>query len=133
MKTQLSRAIMVLCLCVSSTYAQIQTEVEVIGFSEDGAFVAYEIKGQNTVSNECFSLIQIVDVAGNEFYVDDIILESDECAEATDRRLLSEKNRRLAILPLSRKEIIQGNRGTIAYKADGEELKRGIEFTIVRL
>ena len=55
-----------------SAWGYTRTSLELLGFSEDGAYLAFQISGYEDGSGEGFSLIRIVDTAANEFVTEDI-------------------------------------------------------------
>lgn len=91
--------------------AFMNTQISLIGFSESGDHLAYEVYGFDTGTETGFSLVQIVDVVRNDFAVDDI-LEKDQKNLLT----LSKINLKKAAPLLKKYGIVHANKGELVFE-----------------
>jgi predicted secreted protein len=93
------------------------TRLTVIGFSEDGRYIAYEILGPYDQSGRAFSIIQIVDVVNNDFAAEDIVTRTDDKVFPPEEELQA-ANRIQAQPLLDQYGIVDGNLGLVAYRLE---------------
>jgi predicted secreted protein len=93
------------------------TRLNVIGFSEDGRYIAYEILGPYDESGRAFSIIQIVDVVHNDFATEDIVTRTNDKVFPPETELQA-ANRIQAQPLLDQYGIVDGNLGLLAYRLE---------------
>jgi predicted secreted protein len=93
------KGLRVLLICLFLTAAMLGwagrvTRLNVIGFSEDGRYIAYEILGPYDESGRAFSIIQIVDVVHNDFATEDIVTKTNDEVSPPETELQAHRQRR---------------------------------------
>ena len=111
-------------------FSEMNTESTIIGFSEDGSFLAFEIRGYDRERERAFSLIQIVDTIKNDFVKDDFLKEVSGEGYHEKLQLESAQNRREALLWLMRTQIIDGNRGSLVFRNEDGDYCHNAEITV---
>ncbi len=121
MKRIIVAAFITSCLFTAGLWAELNSNLKLIGFSKAGEYLAYEISGYDTVSARAFSLVQIVDVAKNDFVADDFLAEAENGRAELEDGTLSEAALRKAGAAIRQYGIIDGNQGALVY----EQLREG--------
>jgi predicted secreted protein len=126
MKKLLTTLFLLFGIGVLPAWASMDTELEVLGFSENGAYIAYQISGFGTGSGIGFSMIQIVDVFANDFAMDDFVVEAelvDQSMEELKAAVFAQARTALAGFG-----ILAENSGSLVYELQGktswEQLRR---------
>jgi len=118
MKKILSSLVLLFGLAALPGWCFIETELEVLGFSSDGAYLAFQVSGFGNGSGIGFSLIQIVDVSANDFAVEDVFIEeelNDWTMESLKTAAYSRARPALAAFG-----IVAGNTGSLVYELEGK-------------
>ncbi len=114
MKTIAAVLLLLLVLGTAPSWSSMDTELIVLGFSADGAYIAYQVSGFGTGSALGFSMIQIADVAANDFATEDFRVEAyleEQSLESMKSAVLSK-----AQPSLDRYGIVRGNTGSLVYQ-----------------
>jgi predicted secreted protein len=105
------------------------TELDIIGFSTEGDYLAYEVSGWDTDSNRAFSLIQIVDIDKNDFVAEDFLAEAENGKAKLDSGVLRESAYRQANTTLQQYRIVAGNKGTLVYEQSRTAVVQEVVFS----
>jgi predicted secreted protein len=120
-------------LLTTNLWAEMNSNLKIIGFSEDGAYLAFEVSGYDTSTGDAFSLIQIVDVEKNDFVADDFLVQLTD-VENGKRQLeegaLSETALRKAEAAVRQYGILTGNEGTLVYERIRDSAEHEASFSI---
>lgn len=71
MKRAICAATIASVLLTANLWAETNSNLNIIGFSEGGKYLAFEVNGYEASTGGAFSLIQIVDVEKNDFIAGD--------------------------------------------------------------
>ncbi len=114
---RLAAAFMVLFVVLAlPAWGKMETSLELIGFSEDGSYVAYQVLEPYTESGYALSSIFVVDVVKNDFAVEDIVIKTD-FGHTEPELLIATREKARPIL--DRFGIVEGNSGVRVYKNPG--------------
>jgi predicted secreted protein len=111
-------------------WAEMYTNLDIIGFSSDGRYLAYEVNGYSTATKKAFSLIQIVDVVKNDFVGDEFLAEAENGNNKLENRTLRDSAYRRAATTIQRYKIVEGNEGTLIYEQYRIAAVHEVSFTI---
>jgi predicted secreted protein len=131
MKRAILATIITSSLFTANLWAEMNSNLEIIGFSKTGEYLAFEVSGYDTNTGDAFSLIQIVDVAKNDFVADDFLAERSE-----DGRVQLENGslRKIALgkaeTALRQYGILEGNGGILVYEPFREGAVHEASFSI---
>jgi predicted secreted protein len=111
-----------LLLIVAGSSVAMESRLELLGFSADGAFVAFQESGYLSDIAEAFSRVYIVDVAANDFVVPPF--SASDSGDPESRSSLEQL--RVITIAQARSDlvaygIIPGNTGCLLYERSGHD------------
>jgi len=133
MKRAIIAVFIISFLFTTNLWSQMNSNLEIIGFSKGGEYLAFEISGYNTNTGYAFSLVQIVDVANNEFVADGFLAETEEAENGKARQesgSLRDYAMSKAGAAIRRYGIIEGNEGNLVYRQFREDAVHEASFSI---
>jgi predicted secreted protein len=116
---QLCCIVVLLVLASAGVFADMESELDLLGFSDDGAYVAFQLSGYNDGSAEAFSAIYIVDVADNDFATAPVTRSGPATTDGSAGKSFIDSVLSRARPDLERFGIRSGNTGLLAYEREG--------------
>ena len=119
-----------LCIVISSSYSGDTSSYELLGFSKDGKYLAFERYGYQDGSGFPYSEIFFVDVLKNSYMTKQFktIIEDGDAENAAPAR---DKNKEKASSKFSTFNIVNGNKGRQVYQKGQQQPVTQISFDMI--
>jgi len=118
------------CTIISSAYSGDTSSYDLIGFSKDGKYIAFERYGNQDGSGFPYSEIFFVDVLKNSYVSKPFktIIEDGDAENAVQAR---KKNKEKASSKFATLNIVKGNRGRKVYQKGQQQPVSEISFDLI--